>query len=254
MSFTGLWPRTRTVRTTIVVGRNNKTVAFRRTMNGKMDPIETDADVEGAGGAVLSDEKIDNPKHTAPSELERAHSSSDGDVMMNIAESEVMSLLAEKDDRTHAERTEAAVQKKSKKSPSICSSLAPVSHRTESKRRPSGSLSGLWWSYSAAKLQKALCQNAWKRRSKTDKFINVIVKQFVPNPFLTRPADGFIKQHMDATNEKCRFTKLQAKMVKVAKKEVSLLSIRSSSDATWYSKKTRKPEISKHKKSKWKIN
>lgn len=84
-------------------------------MNTKTNPMETDADVERAWVGALSDEQIDDPMHTTPSEGKRASYSSDADNMMTIARSTIKGSVAVDTDCIHTLRTPTKVQTQIKK-------------------------------------------------------------------------------------------------------------------------------------------
>lgn len=81
-------------------------------MNNEMSSTETDADVDRARVAGVSEEQIDSPIHTTPSEkkigeLRQYCQSYD---TMTTARRDIKGLIAEKVDCVHVERTQAEVQ------------------------------------------------------------------------------------------------------------------------------------------------
>lgn len=98
-------PKTRTVRATIVLGRNKKTTRFKQTMNNGLNLIKS-VDVERAYVAALSNELFHDLIYTTTSEDDWATYGIDSDVLMTIAKIKIRDFIAEKSDRIFAEHTQ----------------------------------------------------------------------------------------------------------------------------------------------------
>lgn len=70
-----------------------------------MIAIKTDAEVEHAWAAALSDKQVEDPTRTSPSEIEFESYSSNVDAILTIARRESKDLIAEEADRVYADRT-----------------------------------------------------------------------------------------------------------------------------------------------------
>lgn len=75
-------PTARVGQITLVLRSNNGTTALKRTINYRVNSLETRAGFKRAWLSALSDERIDDPIHTAPLRVKRASYASDTDVLM----------------------------------------------------------------------------------------------------------------------------------------------------------------------------
>lgn len=78
-------------------------------MSNGMNPIQTEADVERVSVAALSNEQIDDPMHSSPSEDEVENYDSDANFMLKIAKSRTKGLTASKSNCIYAKRIQARV-------------------------------------------------------------------------------------------------------------------------------------------------
>lgn len=88
---------------------------FTQMIDNGTNPIETDPEFERASVAALSDENINNPMHSTPSENSLENYENDANVMETIAKTEIKEMVAEESNRNYAERTQAKVQTKIEK-------------------------------------------------------------------------------------------------------------------------------------------
>lgn len=80
----------------------------------------------------------------------------------------------------------------------------------------------------------------FEKWSKSDTFMNAVVKRIVSNPLFILPMAGFIKQHVRSYIDECSLKRLYAGTGKVGKTEVPLPPSMSSSDAAQESGSTLK--------------
>lgn len=79
--------------------------------------------------------------------------------------------------------------------------------------------------------------------------MTAVIKRVVSNKLFIQPMAGFIKQQVHRTIDVCRLTQRYAETRKVDRLGVSLLSSRSSSDATKKFESTLNCESSKNQRS-----
>lgn len=79
-------------------------------MKSAINPTKTDANVEHAWVAALSDERIAHAMETTPSQIERTNYGRDGDIMMKIAKFKMKGSIAEAADHIYAECAQAKAQ------------------------------------------------------------------------------------------------------------------------------------------------
>lgn len=80
-----------------------ETPALAEWMNIGLNLIATEADVERVSDTALSDERVDEPMNTTPSEKKFRTYGNDADVMMRIGETGVEGLVVQEVDRMHEE-------------------------------------------------------------------------------------------------------------------------------------------------------
>lgn len=113
--------------------RNDETICFDQTMNKRMNPMKTDAEVERAQVAALSVEKIEDRNYRTPSGDEGANFGNDVKIIMSIAKYKLEDLILEEADHIYVERIQVKLQVQMKEPLVKMEQPANTLHETRSK-------------------------------------------------------------------------------------------------------------------------
>lgn len=240
--------RASTARSTIVLGRNNETTHFMRTVNSGLNPIESNVDVGRVWVTSLSDEQIDSPMRTTPLEEEQANFGNAAEIMTTTAKSEIKDLFAEEAHLIYVEHIQAEVQALIVEALFDMLQLDNNSASSGIKtavRLPETKVMKLFSRRDA----DSVILECFGRWSQLDTLMNAVVEQIVSKRLLSRPMKEFINEHVSWTIDKSRLTQLYAERGEKNKKGVSSPQTRSASDAREKSETTQERRRVKNRKS-----
>lgn len=83
--------------------------AFRKTRNNELNPFGTVADVKVVRVAAISDEHIEDPLQTTPSNNTFENYGNPAEIMMTFASSKIKEVIMKEADRIFAEATQAEI-------------------------------------------------------------------------------------------------------------------------------------------------
>lgn len=179
-------------RNIIVSGRKNETTRFKKTINNIVDQIETEAEVEHACVAALSDEQIDDPVHKKPLEDDWTNYSNDSEVMVKIARSKITDLIAEEVDRIYVKSTQADVQDQIEETLVVMLQLGNIAASNRIETASALFLNTIIIELFSRRAVDEVLSECLERWTQSKTYMNALVERIVCTPVLMRLVTGFI--------------------------------------------------------------